>query len=340
MHRLQDLIRLHRQGEGSRVIARQLRMGRDTIRHYMRALKEAALLDGKVEELPELEVLHRALSQQLPPRPTPQQVSTLEGWREVIAVMHGRNAGPRAIFDRLRLEHPDFPGSLSAVKRLCARLSRERGIRPDEVAIPVETEPGDVAQVDFTYVGKLYDPAHGVLRKCWLFIMTLGHSRHMYCQLVFDQKVETWVRLHIEAFEYFGGVPRVIVPDNLKAAVVRAAFGVDDEPVIHRTYRELARHYGFQIDPTPPRSPEKKGKVESNAKYVKGNFFAPREPSDVVRARVELQLWVREIAGRRIHGTTGRRPLEAFEAEGARGAPPFALGALRDRAVEAGPAPP
>ncbi len=315
MHRLQDLIRLHRQGEGSRVIARQLRMGRDTIRHYLRALKEAGLLDGKAEELPGLEVLQRALAEQLPSRPSPQQVSSLEAWRELIEAMHAKRAGPRAIFDRLRLEHPDFPGSLSATKRLCARLSRERGISPDEVAIPVETDPGEVAQVDFTYVGKLYDPEQGVLRKCWLFLMTLGHSRHMYCQLVFDQKVETWVRLHIEAFEYFGGVPRVIVPDNLKAAVVRAAFGVDDDPVIHRTYRELARHYGFQIDPTPPRSPKKKGKVESNAKYVKGNFFAPRELQDVVRAGVELQLWVREIAGQRIHGTTGRRPLEVFEAE-------------------------
>lgn len=107
----------------------------------------------------------------------------------------------------------------------------------------------------------------------------------------------------------------MIAPENLTAAVVRAAFAVDDEPVIHRTYRELARHYSFQVDPTPPRSPEKKGKVESNAKYVKGNFFAPRELIDIERARIELQIWLREIAGGRIHGTTGRRPLEVFEAE-------------------------
>ena len=297
------------------MIARQLRMGRDTIRHYLRALKEAELLDGQVTELPELEVLQRALAEQLPARPAPQQESSIGAWSEMIAAMHGRHAGAKAIFDRLRLEHPDFPGSLSAVKRMCARLSRERGIAPDEVAIPVETEAGHIAQVDFSYVGKLYDPEQAVLRKCWLFLMSLGHSRHMYCQLVFNQRVETWVRLHIEAFESLGGVPRVIVPDNLKAAVIRAAFAVDDEPAIHRTYRELARHYGFQVDPAPPRSPEKKGKVESNAKYVKGNFFAPREPSDVVRARVDLQLWVREIAGQRVHGTTGLRPLAVFEAE-------------------------
>jgi len=315
MHRLQDLIRLHRQGEGSRVIARQLRMGRDTIRHYLRALKEAELLDGPVSELPELELLQRALAEQLPGRPVPQQVSTLESWRELVAAMHGRGAGPRAIFDRLRLEHPDFPGSLSAVKRLCVRLGRERGVRPEDVAIPVETEAGHIAQVDFTYVGKLYDAEQGVLRKCWLFLMTLGHSRHMYCRLVFDQKVVTWVRLHVLAFESFGGVPRVIVPDNLKAAVIRAAFAADDEPAIQRTYRELARHYGFQIDPAPPRSPQKKGKVESNAKYVKGNFFSPREPEDIVRTQSELDLWVREIAGPRIHGTTGRRPIEVFETE-------------------------
>lgn len=314
-HRIQELIRLHRLGESSRSIARQLRMSRDVIRAYRRALSSAGLLEGTAEVVPALELVREALRDRLPTRPPPQQVSSVEAWSELIDEMYGRGAGPTSIFDRLRLEHPDFPGSLSAVKRLCSRIRRERGISPDEVAIPVETEPGLIAQVDFAYAGKLYDPEQGVLRKCWLFLMTLGHSRHMYCQLVFDQRVETWVRLHIEAFEYFGGVPRVIVPDNLKAAVVRAAFAVDDEPVIHRTYRELARHYGFQVDPTPPRSPEKKGKVESNAKYVKGNFLAPREPSDVVRARVDLHLWVREIAGQRVHGTTGRRPLEVFEAE-------------------------
>ena len=88
-----------------------------------------------------------------------------------------------------------------------------------------------------------------------------------------DRTVPTWIELHVRAFHALGGVPKVVVPDNLKAAVIRAAFGADrDEQSIQKSYRELARHYGFVIDPTPPRSPEKKGKVESGVKYLKGNF--------------------------------------------------------------------
>jgi len=72
----------------------------------------------------------------------------------------------------------------------------------------------------------------------------LGHSRKMVARIVFDQKVETWVRLHVEAFAELGGVPEVLVPDNLKAAVVRAAFRVGGVTALNRSYRELARHYG------------------------------------------------------------------------------------------------
>jgi hypothetical protein len=85
--------------------------------------------------------------------------------------------------------------------------------------------------------------------------------------------------------------------------------------VIQRSYRELARHYGFQIDPAPPRSPQKKGKVEAGVKHVRKNFLAARDETDVRELRRQLVLWVSEIAGRRIHGTTGKKPLEVFEAE-------------------------
>ena len=66
-----------------------------------------------------------------------------------------------------------------------------------------------------------------------------------YAEVVFDQRTVTWLELHQRAFARLGGVPHVIVPDNLKAAVIRAAFGVTGLPELNRSYRELARHYGF-----------------------------------------------------------------------------------------------
>ena len=105
------------------------------------------------------------------------------------------------------------------------------------------------------------------------------------------------------------------MPDNLKAAVIRAAFSSDEPTSINRSYREVARHYGFVIDPTPPYSPEKKGKVESAVKYVKGSFFGPREIEDIESCNKQLSSWVLEFAGMRTHGTTRRVPLEVFENE-------------------------
>ena len=129
------------------------------------------------------------------------------------------------------------------------------------MAIPVETRPGEVAQVDFGHVGKPFDPVERVMRhhEDVRVVLVLGHSRHMVARLVFDQKVATWLRLHIEAFvEDLGGVQEVVVPDNLKSAVVRAAFGVGGATALNRSYRELARHYGFKVDPAPIYQPKKK----------------------------------------------------------------------------------
>lgn len=219
----------------------------------------------------------------------------MERWAAEVKLMQERGAEPVAIFDRLRLENADFTGSLSAIKRMCRRLESEQGPRAEAVAIPVETAPGHVAQVDFGDVGKLYDRATRVLRRAYVFVMVLGYSRHMFAQLVFDQSTETWVRLHVEAFEYFGGVPAVVVPDNLKAAVIRAAFAVDDKSVLNRSYRELARHHGFKIDPTPPYTPEHKGKVEPAVKYVKHDFMRSRDELDVGVLRSQLAVWLGEI---------------------------------------------
>ncbi|NQY56937.1 MAG: IS21 family transposase [Ilumatobacteraceae bacterium] len=313
MHRLQDLVRLHREGVPGRTAARLLKMGRNTIARYTKALATAGLLDGNPKDLPTMETLRAAVDEHAPAKTPKQQKSSIERWLPIVDSKYAAKVPPTAIYDFLRLEHADFDGSLSAIKRRCAALRRAAGVQPEDVTMPVDTVAGDVAQVDFGYVGKLFDPDAGKEKKAWVFVMTLGYSRHMVARIAFDQKVETWLRLHIECFEELGGVPKTVVPDNLKSAVTRAAFGVDDETVLNRSYRELARHYGFVVDPTPPHSPEKKGKVESSVRYVKSNFFKAHAPADIRDARVCLQRWMVDIAGQRRHGTTGKRPVIVFE---------------------------
>ena len=158
MHRLQELVRLHRMGTGSREVARLLRISPNTERAYRRALEAAGLLKGDIEALPDLGVLSQAMRESRPPpAPSPHETSSIEAWRPRIEELFRKGLTPRPIFDRLRVEE-DFQGSYWTVRRLYRRLRAAQGVRPQDVAIPVETGPGEVAQVDFGYVGKLLCP--------------------------------------------------------------------------------------------------------------------------------------------------------------------------------------
>jgi len=247
MHRLQELVRLHRLGAGTaHDIAASLRMSPNTERKYRNALTEGGLLAGSADALPSLEELKKVVAAEPPVEP-PQQQSSIAKWRPQVKELLEKGLTPKAIHDRLRLKHADeYQGHIGAVKRMVKRLRWEGGVSAEEIAIPVETKPGHTAQVDFGYAGYRYDPQTGGQRKAWIFVMVLGYSRHQYVEYVFDQKAETWVRLHINAFKELG-VPAEIVPDNLKAAVLKAAFCSSEDTVLNRSYRELARHYGFKI---------------------------------------------------------------------------------------------
>ncbi len=267
-------------------------------------MKERTRLETAISTITRLRA---AIDDNTPRRTPPQEVSTIEAWRELIVEKRKAGASPQSVHDYLRRTDSDYQASVSAMKRLFAQLSKREGPKAADVIIPVSTGPGEVARVDFTYSGFRFDPVRKVMRKTWLFVMTLGYSRVTYAEFVFDQSAATWIKVHINAFEFFGGVPTVIVPDNLKAAVLKRAFGPDAEIELNRSYRELARAYGFMIDPAPVRASEKKGKVERDAKYLKTNFLPSLDDVDVPEAQRQLLKWLREIAGERRHGTTKRR---------------------------------
>jgi transposase len=192
--------------------------------------------------------------------------------------------------------------SYTTVKDYVASIKRDTNI-----FIRIHTEPGEEAQVDFGYVGYTLDNS-GKRRKTWVFNMRLSYSRVDFYKKVYDQKVETFILCHIQAFHYFGGIPKSIKIDNLKAAILEANFY---EPVYQRLYKEFSEHYGFQSLPCRIYQPNDKGKVESGIKYVKNNFFAGRKFKDSDDVDRQLFRWM-ENANIRIHGTTRKIPREEF----------------------------
>jgi transposase len=300
MNYLRDLIHRLCSGDSERRIARDLGVSRLTVRKYHQLAEQRGYLDPG-QPLPDGLDLAAALG----PAPQPPRVaSTVDPYHDTVLRFLDEGLEMTAIFARLRDDH-SFTGSYSAIRRYVHRLCP---IEPEAI-VRVHTLPGEEAQVDFGSVGSLFDPGSGRLRPAYVFVATLSFSRHQYAELVFDQKTPTWIALHRRAFESWGGVPRRLVPDNLKAAVLEALV---DEPVLGEAYRRMAQHYGFVISPTRPATPQHKGKVENGVRYVQRNFMAGQDFADIHVANQRLAIWVSDVAGTRRHGTTHQAPLHLF----------------------------
>jgi transposase len=301
MNHLRDLIHRLKAGESERRIARDIGISRPTVHKYHELAKQQGYLKADAA-LPSDEVLQGVLG----PGPQPPKIpSSLEPYEAVVKTLCKQEVEMAAIWQRLKDTY-GYTGSYSSVRRYVARLEPS----PIEAYARVHTPAGEEMQVDFGSVGSLFDPVSGQMRTAYVFVATLGYSRHQYAELVFDQKVITWIGLHRRAFEYFGGVVRRVVPDNLKVAVIKALV---HDAVLGEAYRQMALHYNFLISPNRPYTPRHKGKVENGVHYVQRNFMAGQEFADIHCANRSLKVWIQEVAGVREHGTTHQAPLSLFK---------------------------
>ena len=212
---VREILRQLRMEESDRQIASRTGASRSTVAKYRNWAKEKDLLRDVLPAPGILDNLLKGAEDIV----VNTQVSKAEPYRELIErMLREQGCTGQVIFERLRENH-DFDGSYWSIIRFIRRLEEKE----PEAFIRMETAPGKQAQVDFGYAGKMFDPLIKRLRRAWGFMMTLSCSRHQFGKFVFDQKVETWLNLHREAFEFFGGVPGEIVLDNLKAAIVKAA---------------------------------------------------------------------------------------------------------------------
>ncbi len=298
---IREMLMQLQQGVSQRQIAAGLGVNRRTVQKYQKWAEDHKLLKGK---LPPLEELQAMLEKSLPESPPPQNVSTVEPYREQVEEWLKQGVEVKAMHERLK--EREYKGTYQAVYRFVRRLKGNSL----QATVRVERPPGEEVQVDFGYAGMMQDPENGQMRRTWLFVMVLSWSRHQYVEFVFDQKVETWLKCHRHAFEYFGGVPERVVIDNLKAGIVQA---IQDDPAVQLSYQECALHYGFRVAPCRVRTPQHKGKVEKGGvHYVKRNFLGGREPTTVSQANQEVLVWCETTAGLRCHGTTKEQPLKRF----------------------------
>jgi transposase len=202
--------------------------------------------------------------------------------------------------------------------RQVARLVRElRPMVPAEPLVRFETTPGEQLQVDWVEFRRRAGEALSA------FVAVLGFSRAAYVEFVTDERVATLLGCHARAFEYFGGVPRTVLYDNVRTVVLqRDAYG-RGEHRFHGTFLDFARHYGFLPRLCRPYRARTKGKVERFNRYLRHSFYVPLatrlrshglEP-DVATANLEVRRWLRMVANVRTHADTGRVPAEALEVE-------------------------
>jgi len=144
-----------------------------------------------------------------------------------------------------------------------------REARRQEATVRFETEPGEQAQVDWGHFG--YIEHRGRRRKLYAFLMALGWSRASYLEFTVSVNAAWWLRCHVHAFRYFGGVPRVVLHDNLKTSVLDRE--ADGRIIWNERYLDFADYYGFTPRACRPYRAQTKGKVESGVRYVRGNFW-------------------------------------------------------------------
>jgi transposase len=194
------------------------------------------------------------------------------------------------------------------------RYAREElGFGGQKVTVRMaDTEPGEVAQIDFGKMGLVFDPGSNRNRVLHALVVTLVMSRHLYVYLTHRQDFEALITGIEEAWGFFNGVTRRVILDNMKTAVVKAD---RYEPVFTRTFMDYSQHRGFIIDSAVVRHPEGKGTVENQIRYVRENFFKGEDFKNREHAQREAEKWCRTFAGLRIHGTTRKRPLLVFEQE-------------------------
>jgi transposase len=309
---VREVLRAWLEGLGLRRVAERAGVDRKTARRYVDAAQAAGLSrDAGVEAVTD-ELVGAVVEAVRPARPNGHGAS----WELLLAheerirawVAGGKGQDPLSV---VKIEELLARQGVRVPYRTLHRFAVERcGFKVKTTTVRVlDGEPGVECQLDFAQLGLLLDPETGKRRKVHALIFTAVVSRHMFVWLTYSQTLAAVIAGCEAAWGFYGGCFKVLVPDNLKPVVTNPDAV---NPQLSKGWLDYAQHVGFGTDPARVGSPQDKPRVERAVQYVRGNFWAGESFTDLADAQARVEVWCRERAGMRIHGTTARRPLEMF----------------------------
>lgn len=240
------------------------------------------------------------------PRQSSARSSKLDPFKtQIVRWLESHAYSATQIFQQLKAI--GYDGGYSIVKDYV------RVVRPvhHPAFLTLSFEPGECAQVDWGEYGSV--KVGSTRRRLSFFVMVLCNSRLMYVEFTVSQTMEHFLACHQHAFQFFGGVPKKVMVDNLKSAVLRRQVG--QAPVFNPRYLDFSRHYGFKIAACNVRKGNEKGRVENGVGYVKKNFLNGLAIPDFSAVNPAASLWLESIANVRVHGETHEKPVDRFAVE-------------------------
>ncbi|MGE5549477.1 MAG: IS21 family transposase, partial [Bacteroidota bacterium] len=255
MRKIREILRLHHEGLGTRAIARSVDASHSTVMDMLRRAKaagfgwplpkeiddtalEAALYKGNIPAskkiLPDMEWIHREMK---------RKAVTLQ----LLWLEYKREHPDGLQYSQFCLRYKTWLGSVDAPMRQTYRAGERGFVDYAGMTVPVT------------------DRSTGEVLQAQIFIFVLGASNYTYAEAAWSQELPSWLLAHVHAFEFFGGVPAIIIPDNLKAAVTHPC---RYDPDLNPSYQDLANHYGAAVIPARSRKPRDKAKAETGVQIV------------------------------------------------------------------------
>ena len=275
MRKIKEVLRLKSLGLKNRQIAGSVNIGKTTVSEYLKRSENAGISWPLPSNLD-----NGALEKLLfPVNYQPKDKSTLPDFSVVHTELKKKGVTLTLLWEEYLANHPNG----YRYTQFCHHYHAWRGkISPSMRQVH---KAGEKMFVDFA--GKtipIIDRLTGETREAQIFVAVLGASNYTYAQAVFSQNLADWIDCHTKAFEFFGGVPKLTIPDNLKAGVSKACYY---EPDLNPTYQDLACHYGTVVIPARVRKPKDKSKVEVGVQIVERWILAslPQRRSKFQRDR-------------------------------------------------------